>query len=400
MTTTLDEPRVTFGEGEVTTPRLRTSGRRALFWIVLAVIVILLVTATIALTGTSADKTRLSPTNPSPNGAEALIAVLRSDGVSVTTPQSLAAAERDASAHAQSATLVVYDQNSVLVQSQFEQLQSVASNVILIEPDTAALDALAPVVAQAGAVASTTHTANCALPLARKAGSVSGLARGYRITSRSVDATGCLGDHGVYSLVRVNNPSQAVTVVGATTPFTNGTILGRGNAALALGLFGENTHLVWYLPSFADANVIQDGDVPSPEWVVWSIVLAGLVLVAAGVWRGRRFGPVVVERMPVFVRSSETIDGRARLYQKASARTHAVDSLRMGAIGRIAANCGLPSRASVDEVVGAIARLTGRPPAALMALLVDDRPKTDRALLTLSDELAELEAEVAKAVRQ
>ena len=400
MTTTLDEQRVSFGEGEVTTPRLRTTGRRVLFWFVLAAIVILFVGGTIALTGTAPDKTRLSPTNPHPNGAEALIAVLRGDGVSVTTPQSFRAAERDASSHARSTSLVVYDQNSILSGSQFEQLDAVAGNLILIEPDSAALGALAPDVAQAGAVASTTQSANCALPLAHNAGAVSGFARGYRITSGGLDAMGCFGRDGVHSLVRVDNPNQTVTVVGATTSFTNGAIPNEGNAALALGLFGENTRLVWYLPSFADANVEQDGNVPSPPWVVWTIVLAGLVLVAAGLWRGRRFGPVVVERMPVFVRSSETIEGRARLYQKSSARTHAIDSLRIGAIRRIAARCGLPTRATVDEVIGAIARMTGKTPVALRALLVDDLPATDTELVRLSDGLAELEAEVAKAVRR
>jgi hypothetical protein len=399
MTATLDEPRVTFGDGEVTTPRLRTSGRRALFWVVLAVIVILFVTATIALTGTSPDKTRLSPVNPSPNGAEALISVLRSDGVTVATPQSLGAAEHDASGHAGSTTLVVYDQNSILTESQFEQLDTVAGNLVLIEPDSAALDALAPDVAEAGILSGATHSAGCTLPLAQRAHTVSGLARGYRITSASVDATGCFGGGGVSSLVRVDNPNQTVTVVGATTTFTNASIVSKGNAALALGLFGENTHLVWYLPTFTDANVLQDGNVPNPPWVFWTIVLAGLVLVAAGVWRGRRFGPVVVERMPVFVRSSETIEGRARLYQKSSARGHALDSLRIGVIGRIASNYGLPTRASVDEVIGTIARTTGRKPAELRSLLVDELPYSDAALMKLSDDLAELEAEVAKTVR-
>jgi hypothetical protein len=156
---------------------------------------------------------------------------------------------------------------------------------------------------------------------------------------------------------------------------------------------------VWYLPSFADANVLQDGVLPNPPWVLWAIVLAGLVLIAAGVWRGRRFGPVVVERMPVFVRSSETLEGRSRLYQRSSARTHALDALRIGAIGRMATSCGLSSRAGVDEVIGAIVRITGRTLPTVRGLLVDTLPGTDAELIRLSDELAALEAEVADAVK-
>jgi hypothetical protein len=400
----LSEARIDFDESEITTPRLRVTGRRVLFWVVMAVLLLLFAAVTFALTGSTQDKARLSATNPHGNGAEALIAVLRGDGVQVTTPRTIGDAEQDAGGHPATTTLVVYDQNSVLAKSQFSRLSAVARRIILIEPDEAALEALAPSVSHAGALAETVRAAGCRLAAARAAGTVSGLARGYRITARAADATGCFGAGGVYALVRVEQPGTAghpastVTVLGTTTTFTNGSIEQRGNAALGLGLFGGTKNLVWYLPSFADANVVQDGVLPNPPWVLWAIVLAGLVLVAAGVWRGRRFGPVVVERMPVFVRSSETLEGRARLYQRSSARTHALDALRIGAIGRMATRCGLSSRAELDEVVGAISRATGRPVPGLKALLVDTLPTRDSDLIRLSDELAALEAEVAAAV--
>jgi hypothetical protein len=102
--------------------------------------------------------------------------------------------------------------------------------------------------------------------------------------------------------------------------------------------------------------------------------------------------------MPVFVRASETLEGRARLYQKSADRTHVLDSLRIGAIGRMARACGLSARASVDDVIGAVARVTGAAVPALRALLVDEIPRTDRDLLRLSDQLSELEDALAKAV--
>ena len=398
MTSTIETARVQFAEGEVVTPPLRRTVARLLYWIVLALILVIFAVISLLLVGSSQSKARLSATNPSNSGAQALVTVLRRDGIVVTTPRTLAAAERDATAHALSTTLVIYDETSILKGAQFAGLTGVASNVVLIEPDDVALEQLAPGVLHAGVVAATAQ-ADCTFEPVVRAGSVSGLAVGYRLEPGSIDETGCLGRGGVYSLARVNNPNQTVTVLGATTPLTNGAILRRGNGALAIGLFGQTKYLVWYLPSAADANVPQDGVLPIPPWVTLTIVLAGLVLVAAGVWRGRRFGPVVVERMPVFVRSSETLEGRARLYQKSSARVHALDSLRIGAIGRMAIVCGLPSRATIDEVIGGIARATGRSAAELRTLLVDKLPSTDMELLRLSDGLAELEAEVTRSVR-
>jgi hypothetical protein len=399
VSTTLAEERVTFPGSEVATPRLRTTARRILFWILIALMALAAVAATFALTGNTQDKARLSAANPHSNGAEALITVLRADGIDVTTPQTIGAAVTDARQSGAKTTLVVYDQNSILSSSQFRRLAPLDADLILIEPDSAALTALASSVSHAGALASSVQSADCDLPIARRAGNASGLAHGYRITSRGADAVGCFGGHGVYAMVRIRTAGRSITILGATTTVTNGSIEQRGNAALALGLFGESTHLVWYLPTLADANVVQDGVIPNPPWVVWAIVLAGLVLVAAGVWRGRRFGPVVVERMPIFVRSSETLEGRSRLYQRFSARTHASDSLRIGAIGRMATACGLPTRAGLDEVIGTIARITGTPVSELRAILVDTLPASDAELIRLSDDLATLEARVAAAVR-
>jgi hypothetical protein len=232
----------------------------------------------------------------------------------------------------------------------------------------------------------------------KRAGTVSGLSEDYQI-GLTTNATGCLGAGTFHSLVRYNGPEYAVTVFGGTTPFTNQSIPLDGNAALALGLFGSRDNLIWYRPSFADLpSTTPDGAPPTPPWVYLAIALAGLVLIAAAVWRGRRMGPVVVEQMPVSVRASETLEGRARLYQRASARSHALDAIRVGAISRIATLCGLPQLATVDEVIAAAASITGRHPAAVRSVLLDELPRSDRGLVHLSDQLRELEEAVTEAV--
>jgi hypothetical protein len=400
VTTTVDERRVQFAEGEIATPRLRTTARRAMFWVVMALILVLLAAAALALSANGSDTARLSATSPAPTGAQALARVLRQDGVAVKAPRTLSAALADAGTAPGDTTVVLYDPSALLTTSQLRALATASAALVLIEPNTLALDALAPHIAQAGVVPSGTAHADCSLEAVRRAGTVSGLARGYRILDHVAGATGCLGRDGVYSVIRIPGADQTVTVLGATTTLTNGSILRDGNAALALGLFGGTSHVVWYRPSLGDTTgIVQDGNLPTPAWVFPVVVLAGLVLVAAGVWRGRRLGPLVVERMPVVVRASETLEGRARLYQKSSARTHALDALRIGAIGRLARLCGLSAGASADDVVGAVASATGRDPAELRSLLLDELPGRDARLVQLSDDLSTLERDVAEAVR-
>ena len=76
-------------------------------------------------------------------------------------------------------------------------------------------------------------------------------------------------------------------MLGATTPLTNQSIIDKGNAALALGLFGSTKRLVWYRPSFADeSGMVADGDIPSPPWVALTFAL----LATRGGRRGRLAG--------------------------------------------------------------------------------------------------------------
>ncbi|HEY5229290.1 MAG TPA: DUF4350 domain-containing protein, partial [Galbitalea sp.] len=384
MTTTIEERRVQFAEGEVSTPKLRTTARRLAFWIAIALVLVLLAVAGLALGGNASDKARLSATSPGLTGAQALVQVLRQDGVAVTAPRTLTAALAEAEKEPDDTTIALYDPSPILTSTQLRSLNNSASAIVLIEPNTPTLDVFAPDVAQAGAVQSGTARSDCSLGAVRRAGEVSGLGRGYRILKQTNEATGCLGGNGVYSLVRVTEANQTVTVLGSTTVLTNGSILRDGNAALALGLFGATGHLVWYRPSLGDTTgIAQDNRPPPPGWVFPLAILAGLVLVAAGVWRGRRLGALVVERMPVVVRASETLEGRARLYEKSSSRTHALDALRMGTIGRLARLCGLSAGASTDDVVGAVARITGRDPAGLRTLLLAELPTRDSRLVQL-----------------
>jgi hypothetical protein len=392
-------------QNEITTPRIRSTARRLAFWIVVVVVLVVGGIAAIAFTGASPSTARLSATNAHANGARALVQVLRQDGVSVDAPRTLKKALADVTLangdDAGSTTLVLYDSQSLLTTGRLGELDGVAKNLVLIEPSLAELQAFAPDVSLAG-VSPSERPADCDFSPVSRAGAVSGLGRSYRVSSGD-DATTCLGSSGSYALVRVLSSSSdggTVTVLGSTEILTNDSITRAGNAALALGLFGADKHLVWYLPSLSDVPTpVAGSGIPQPPWVGLVVILAALVGLAAVFWRGRRFGPLVIERLPVIVRASETVEGRARLYQRASSRTHALDSLRIGTLDRLGILCGLPKLAGVEEIIGAASRVTGRPLGELRALLLDGIPNDDATLVRMSDDLLTLENDVAAATR-
>jgi hypothetical protein len=384
----------------IVTPTVRTVSRRALFWVIAAVFAVLVALAALAIPGaTRGAGTPYSPTDAGPTGSKALAQVLSRHGIDVALPGTLAAAS--SALNAPDSTLVLVDPNDYLASKQLASLAAKATRVVLIDPTYNELSTLAPGVTVAGDVADRALTSGCDLAAARHAGTIGGAGVGYSVTDRA-DAVTCF-DSGssTYSVVRVGPENHTVTMIGAGAALTNGHITEHGNAALAVGLLGETAHLVWYLPTIADTAASGNPSLGqlSPPWVPSVTVLAILVAIVAAIWRGRRMGPLVVENMPVVVRASETMEGRARLYQRGAARTHALDSLRIGTIGRLAVTCGLPRLATTDDVAAAVAAVTGRDLGGIRALLLDTEPATDRDLVALSDRLLELERATVRSVR-
>jgi BarA-like signal transduction histidine kinase len=371
--------------------------KRSLFWFGVAAFLVVIVLIVLGTAGSQSGGAALDSTNAAPTGTRAVAEVLRQQGVQVTATTTLSDTER-AIGDPATTTLFLYDPNLYLSSAQLRKAVALADTVIIADASFDELRAVAPELAQAGYVAGPLD-ADCDLTAVRKAGTVSGDSSGYRVVGDAQGVTACLGSgDGVYSLVRLDS---GLVILGATDALTNEHVIEKGNAALALGLLGEHPDLVWYLPSVNDQSVAGPQDLGSltPPWVTPALALLILSFVAGAIWRGRRFGPLVVENLPVVVRASETMLGRARLYQKSSARLRALDALRIGSVGRLAGLCGLPRTASVDDVVASVASVTGQPLGGIRRVLLDAAPSTDAELVLLSDELLELERDVAVAVR-
>ena len=129
----------------------------------------------------------------------------------------------------------------------------------------------------------------------------------------------------------------------------------------------------------------------------WSWALLQLFVAAglAALWRGRRLGRLVPERLPVVVRASEATEGRARLYRTGGDRGHAATTLRAASRTRLAALVGVPAAQAQTPhaLLPALADHDSTADVArLHAVLFGPEPADDAALVSLADDLDRLES--------
>ncbi len=388
------------------TPTLRAASRRSLFWIAAGVCALLVsIVATLMAGGSVAGGRPLAADNAAQAGSMALVEVLRQQGVAVTVADTFDQA-RAAAAGAADPTLFFYDEQGYLLKDQLAAMAGLASRVVLADPDFLTLQTLAPEVGFGGVSGAESLAASCAVPAAVTAGSIS--PGGSTLTliqpnATGQDATAVVGcfpsGEKTFSLIERTASARTLTLVADTSVFSNDEIATWGNAALALNLLGESDALVWYLPTIADVSQTGPPSIGelTPGWVTPTLLLLVAVALSAFVWRGRRFGPLVAENLPVTVKASETMEGRARLYERGNARLHSVDALRIGAVQRLARQLGLGRNAGLDDVVLSVAAITGRAQGQVRAVLVDAVPASDGDFITLSDQLQDLELATTRA---
>ncbi|GAA1577659.1 DUF4350 domain-containing protein [Kribbella hippodromi] len=332
-----------------------------------------------------------SPDSTDSNGARALATLLKNHNVSVHSTETL----DDAQQPGDGKTLLIGPGGS-LEHGDWQQIANAGwSHLVLVRPGSQALSVLAPGVQATGDVLTErSREAGCDLPAAVKAGTVTVSGATYSAPS---DATACYGDGINSTVVRLDLGGRIVDVIGTPTSFTNGELAKDGNAALALNLIGTHGDLTWYLPQLESASSgPADKDAPplippDVRYIAWALAFAVLVV---AIWRGRRLGPVVAERLPVIVHASETTEGRARLYRRSQARDRAAAALRESALGQLHKAHGIPRRSHPTAVVATVAARTGRDPAMLYELLYGLPPQSDAALMSLSQQLDVLTQEV------
>ncbi|MDG4863802.1 DUF4350 domain-containing protein [Streptomyces sp. T-3] len=378
-----------------TTPRQAWTRARGLL---LAFVILLVAGVAIAALRSGDQHGRLDPRSADPYGSRAVAELLAARGVSTrvvtTTDEAAAAAAPDTTLLVTAPDLLTDKQQSAL----HSATKKSDGRTILLEPGPPSVHTLAPGVQAEAPSFESTLQPDCSLDSARRAGDAD--TGGIRYSSDVPGSDACYFSDGLPTLLRLPAADGDTVLLGSADILYNDQLDEHGNASLALQLLGSRPHLVWYLPSLGDTAATDGGDrsffdlIPS-GWR-WGALQLTIAAALAALWRARRLGPLVHERLPVAVRASETAEGRARLYRKANARERAATALRSATRTRLAPLIGVPpSQAHAPEVL--LPALSTHLPGTdgdLHSLVFGPAPTDDAALIALADQLDALEREV------
>jgi hypothetical protein len=370
--------------------------------VLLAVALLLIGAVVIAVIRSDNQHGRLDPRSADPSGSRAVAQLLAGQGVSTRVVTTLDEAR---TAVGSDTTLLVAAPAQLTDRQQrllHQAAQSSGGRTILVAPDASA-GALTPGVSAEPATSfETTLAPDCELPAARRAGTAD--TGGIRYRTSDARADSCYPSGGLPTVLRLPAASGNgdTVVLGAPDILYNDRLDEQGNASLALQLLGSRSHLVWYLPSLSDASATDSGgqsflDLLPSGWL-WGTLQLFVAAALAALWRARRLGPLVPEKLPVAIRASETVEGRARLYRKADARDRAADALRSTTRTRLAPLVGVPlAQAHAPEtLLPALSAHLHGDGQSLHSLLFGPPPGDDAALIALADQLDALEREVRR----
>lgn len=361
---------------------------RATRWLAAVILVVLIIAATItAFASVVNGNGPNDPRSSLPSGAGAGGAVLRQEGVDVRPIRSVDAAVRDGAG----ATIVVAFPEELTATQARRLLEIPDARIILLSPRWS-LEEFG-VAAESAFGQSLPRAPECDDPAAVRAGPVS-FRRGYVYRPTGAVSTACYpGDNG-YGYLRVAAAGgREVELLGGG--WTNAEIASEGNAALITGLFGARERLVWLLETSPDEGSTGGGREHEPTvlpgWWSMAVAQAVVAVIAVGIWRGRRLGPIILERLPVRVRASETVEGHGRLYFRLNARDRAAAALREGVVQRLSRRYGHGN--DPQALAAALAARTGRDSRQVQHVLFGPVPVDDDQLLDLAENLDQLERE-------
>ncbi len=362
----------------------------------------LLLVALVALALTSRSRTGyLDPAAVDPQGSRAVATILRDLGVDVREARYAS----DVVGAAAGATVLLTTPALPTASMVDAVVQAGPRRVVLVQPPPGvpAMDRLAAGIGAGGGAGDEVLEPSCDLPAARRAGPAR--LPGARYDARSWEGVGvaCYDRPDAASVVwlpaRGGRPE--VVLLGSPNPLTNAGLDEEGNAALALNLLGQGPRLLWWRPTIADPAFDSEDQVPIeqlvPRWVGPVAVQVAVALLLVVWWRGRRFGRLAVEPLPVVVRAGETTAGHARLLHANRARGEAAELLRRQARETIRTRLGLPVGCPAESLVAATSARTGTSSGDVGALLYGRQPERDGQLVELAHALEALVSEVGGA---
>lgn len=359
-------------------------------WVLLALAAITAISLVSALLAKPNPGGRMEPASTSADGANALVSLLRDQGVDVIEAANLSDVEK---AMRPGALLLLAQTHYLVGDDGLRRLADLPGDLLLVEPISRTREALAAGVDVAPET-SFGGDPDCDLREAQRAGEAEfGISETYVAADDGPTLTSCYGG----AVVRFTRDDRTVTVVGSADFMTNGGLLEKGNAALAMNLAGTSDRLVWYAPQRIEGESDTSTSILDlvPDRVTWIALQLVLVVLLVAWWQGRRIGPLVAEDLPVVVRASETVEGRGRLYRSRRARDRSAEALRTAALHRILPRLGLGTQSPPAAVAQAVAARGGGDPAAVAHWLFGPAPGTDAELLDLAHQLDHIERQIA-----
>lgn len=355
----------------------------------------------------------LDPASSAPDGAHALTDILGERGYSVIRAYSVSSAIAAAGSGlaAGPATLVVTSPY-LLTHRQLVRLAQTRADLLVVEPGRESLAALAPRIRLRDTLTGRFGRLlrpGCGFTAASLAGTVN---LGGSTYLAPASAIRCYPSGGFPSLVSCRAAGRTMTILGSGAPLMDELLARNGNAALAMNLLSVsersanrrsvNRRIVWLTPEPPPAQpaFARPGEpgkqgpvlIPWPAWLV--VIQLGIAAVLIGLWRARRLGPLIAERLPVVVRASETVEGHAALYQSRRARDRAAAALREDLLARLLPALGLARDAPAEAVTDAVAARSRLSQQDITGILHGTEPGTDAELVALARSLDELESEV------
>ncbi|MFF4095658.1 DUF4350 domain-containing protein [Streptomyces sp. NPDC001834] len=384
------------------TPRQVWSRVRGLL---LALLVLVAAGVALASVRSGDQHGRLDPRSADRYGSRAVAELLKQRGVSIRVVTTL----DEATTGLGPGTTLLVTSPDLLAPQQQEELRARTAysggRTVLLAAGPPSAGTLVPGVRARSAGPATTHAPQCSLPAARRAGPIE--TGGFRYAAGDLTTTACFPSDGLPTLLLFEQEAGETVLLGSSDLLHNARLGKQGNASLALQLLGSRPHLIWYLPSLTDTGAMTEHDGGGehadrsftdliPQGWLWGTLQLVLAAVLAAIWRARRLGPLVTERLPVAIRASESAEGRARLYRRTNARGRAADSLRCATRARIAALLGVSSRDahSPATLIPAVSTRLDGDESRLRSLLFGSPPSDDAALVQLADQLDTLEREV------
>lgn len=374
--------------------------RKPLLILLGIVLVAAIITIAVLVVVGAADRRRAAdPRSPLPTGSGALGQLLSDQGVQVSTVDRASEALRAAGPDA---TLVVTRISELSEQEATELRQAGFSRIVLLRPNSIELKIFG-VPVNGESPSSGKLDPGCSLTDTTLAGAIELNDAKAFYTPLGPALFTCYGaPGGGYAYAAVEKEGVPIQLLAGG--IDNRSLTSSGNAALAMNVLGAQQRLVWLMATRTEA-VANDETDPGllPPWWQIGVVQAALALAVVGVWRGRRLGPILTERLPVRVRAAETVEGHGRLYYRLGALDQAAHWLRVGArerLGRAFGSAGSgspPGRpgSAEDELAlsASVAQRTGRDAGTVRMILFGPQPTNDDQLAILAKDLHQLEQE-------